>query len=78
MMDKVHKPSDSEGLFSLGEGSFSSSCHPDQCLGLPTLLSSGYQEVKQQWYEADQSPKTSSEIKKTWIYTSTLPHIFMA
>jgi hypothetical protein len=28
--------------------------------------------------EADHSPATSSEIKITWIHTSTSPYIFMA
>jgi hypothetical protein len=28
--------------------------------------------------EADYSPPTSAEIKKTWIYTSTPPYAFMA
>jgi hypothetical protein len=34
--------------------------------------------VKQQGREADHSPPTSAEVKKTWIYTSTPPHVFMA
>jgi hypothetical protein len=28
--------------------------------------------------EADHSPPTSAEVKKTWLYTSTPPNIFMA
>jgi hypothetical protein len=28
--------------------------------------------------EADHSPPTSAEVKKTWVYTSTLPYVFMA
>jgi hypothetical protein len=28
--------------------------------------------------EADHSPPASAEIKKIWIYTSTLPYVFMA
>jgi hypothetical protein len=28
--------------------------------------------------EADHSPATNCEVKKTWIYTSSLPHVFMA
>jgi hypothetical protein len=28
--------------------------------------------------EADYSPPTSQDIKKIWIYTSTLPYAFMA
>jgi hypothetical protein len=34
--------------------------------------------VKRQGREADNSPPTSAEVKKTWIYTSTLPYAFMA
>jgi hypothetical protein len=39
------------------------------------ILSSG---VKQQGCEADRSRPTSDGIKKTWVYTSTPPYIFMA
>jgi hypothetical protein len=28
--------------------------------------------------KADHSPPTSAEIKKTWVYTSTHPYVFMA
>jgi hypothetical protein len=28
--------------------------------------------------EADHSPPTSAEVKKTWVYTSTPPYAFMA
>jgi hypothetical protein len=34
--------------------------------------------VKQQGREADHSPRTSAEVKKMWIYTSTPPHVLMA
>jgi hypothetical protein len=34
--------------------------------------------VKRPGREADHSPPTSSEIKNTWIYTFTLPYIFVA
>jgi hypothetical protein len=34
--------------------------------------------VKRQGREADHSPPTSAEAKKMWIYTSTLPYVFMA
>jgi hypothetical protein len=34
--------------------------------------------VKRQGREADHSPPASSEVKKTWIYTSTPPYAFMA
>jgi hypothetical protein len=33
--------------------------------------------VKRQGREADHSPSTSAEVKKTCVYTSTPPHIFM-
>jgi hypothetical protein len=34
--------------------------------------------VKRQGLEADHSPPTSAEVKKMWIYTSTLLYVFMA
>jgi hypothetical protein len=34
--------------------------------------------VKRSDREADRLPLTSAEIKKTWIYTSTPPYVFMA
>jgi hypothetical protein len=34
--------------------------------------------VKRPGREADHSPPTSAEVKKTWIYTSTPPYVFMA
>jgi hypothetical protein len=37
-----------------------------------------YPGVKQPRREADHSPPTSAEIKKTWVYTSTPPQVFMA
>jgi hypothetical protein len=42
---------------------------------VPGALSLG---VKQLGRDADHSPPTSAKIKKTWIYTSTPPHAFMA
>jgi hypothetical protein len=39
------------------------------------LLSPG---IKRQGREADYSPPASDEVKKMWIYTSTLPYAFMA
>jgi hypothetical protein len=35
-------------------------------------------EVKRQGREADHSPPTSTEVKKLWTYTSTLPYAFRA
>jgi hypothetical protein len=34
--------------------------------------------VKRKGREADRSPPASAEVKKTWIYTSTPPYVFMA
>jgi hypothetical protein len=34
--------------------------------------------VKQQGREADRSPPATAEVKKTWIYTSIPPYVFMA
>jgi hypothetical protein len=46
---------------------------PIQCV--PEALSPG---VKQPRREADHSPSSSAEVKNTWIYTHTPPHVFMA
>jgi hypothetical protein len=55
----------------------------DRLWGAPNLLSSGYRGalspgVKREGYEADLALPTSAEVKKTWIYTSTPPHVFTA
>jgi hypothetical protein len=42
---------------------------------VPEALSPG---VKRPGREADHSPPTSAEVKKTWIYTSTPPYAFIA
>jgi hypothetical protein len=42
---------------------------------VPEALSSG---VKRQEREADHLRPASTEVKKTWIYTSTLSYAFMA
>jgi hypothetical protein len=49
----------------------------DQNMGLYiiTLTASG---VKRQGREADHSLPPSADVKKMWIYTSTLPYVFMA
>jgi hypothetical protein len=41
---------------------------------LSSVLSLG---VKRQGREADRSPPTRAEVKKTWTYTSTAPYVFM-
>jgi hypothetical protein len=41
---------------------------------VPVALPPG---VKRQGREADHSPPASAEVKKMWIYTSTLPYAFM-
>jgi hypothetical protein len=33
---------------------------------------------EQRGREADHSLPTSAEVKKTWVYTSTPPYVFMA
>jgi hypothetical protein len=58
------------------EFSFSTSSRPNlRPTQLPILWMSGAlsQEVKQPGSEADHSPPTSSEVKKTWIHISTPP-----
>jgi hypothetical protein len=34
--------------------------------------------IKRPGREADYSPPTTAEVKKTWIYISTTPYVFMA
>jgi hypothetical protein len=41
----------------------------------PEALSPG---VKRPGREADNSPPTSAQVKKTWVCTSTPPYAFMA
>jgi hypothetical protein len=62
---------------------FSSPRRPDRFCSPPSLLSNGYRglfprEVKRPESEADHSPATSAEVKKTCIYTSTSSYVFMA
>jgi hypothetical protein len=57
---------------------FSSPLRPDRLWGPPSFLSNGYRGQKRQGREADHSPPASAEVKKTWLYTSTPPYVFMA
>jgi hypothetical protein len=61
---------------------FTYSCRPDRLWGPPNLLYDEYRGlflgVKRPGREADHSPRTSAEVKKMWIYTSTPPYVFMA
>jgi hypothetical protein len=61
---------------------FTSPSRPDRLWGPPNLLFKGYRElfpeVRRPGREADHSPPYSAEVKKTWIYTSTPPYVFMA
>jgi hypothetical protein len=56
---------------------FSSPHGPYRFWGPPSLLSNGYRGLFPRG-KADYSPPTSGEVKKTWIFTSTPPYIFMA
>jgi hypothetical protein len=44
----------------------------------PMGTEGSFSGVKRQGREADHSPPTSAEVKKTWIYTSTPAHAFIA
>jgi hypothetical protein len=46
-------------------------------LGAASVGFFGSPRVKQPEREADRSPSTSAEVKKTWIYTSVPPYAFM-
>jgi hypothetical protein len=52
---------------------FSFPCCPDRLWG----SSSRYRGVKRPRLESDHSPPISAEDKKTWVYTSTSPYVFM-
>jgi hypothetical protein len=47
-------------------------------LSLPYLTGGSFPRGKAERREADHSPPISIETKKTWIYTSTPPYVFMA
>jgi hypothetical protein len=65
----------------LGARIFISPYRPYWLWGHPASYAMGtggsFSEVKRPWGEADHSPSTSAEVKKTWVYTSTPPHVFM-
>jgi hypothetical protein len=44
----------------------------------PMCTGGSFPGVKRQGREVDHSPPTSAEVKKTWVYTSTPPYVFMA
>jgi hypothetical protein len=67
----------------VGKRIFAFPYRPDRLSGAPSFLSNGHwglflPGVKRQGREADHSPPTSAEVKKTWIYASSFPYAFMA
>jgi hypothetical protein len=58
------------------------SLSPDRLWSPPSLLYNGYRvlcpEIKRQGREANHSPRTSADVKQTWIYTVTPPYVFTA
>jgi hypothetical protein len=63
---------------------FTSSRSPDRPWGKPRPITHGWGggglSTGNKWTgsEDNHSPPTSAEVKKTWIYTSTSPYVFMA
>jgi hypothetical protein len=61
--------------------SFASAHRPDPGATQPPVqwvLGAPSSSVNRQAPEANHSPPTSAEVKKTWIYTSTPPYVLMA
>jgi hypothetical protein len=65
---------DKNFLFSTSSRSALESTQPP-IQSVPVAVSPG---VKRPGREADHSPPASAEVKKIWIYTSSLPYAFMA
>jgi hypothetical protein len=59
----------------VGAGFFSSP-RPDRLWGPPSLLSNGYWVALSPGREADHLPSIAV-VKKTWIYTSTPPYVYL-
>jgi hypothetical protein len=61
---------------------FTSSCRPDRPrfhpTSYPVVPGALSPRVKRPRREADHLPPTSAEVKKTWMYTSNPPYVFMA
>jgi hypothetical protein len=66
----------------VGARVFFSPRRPDRPWTSQSLLSNGYRGlfsrgIKRQRREADHSPPTSAEVRKTWVYTSSPLYAFM-
>jgi hypothetical protein len=61
----------------VGARIFISPCRPDRLWDPPSqwVLGALSPEIKRLGREADHSPPTGAEAKKTWIYTSTPPYV---
>jgi hypothetical protein len=66
----------------VGSRIFSSLRRSDRLWSPPNLLCNRYRglfpAVKRPECEVDHSPSSYAEVKKTWIYTSTPPYVFMS
>jgi hypothetical protein len=70
------------GVAPVGSRIFASPYRPDRLWSSPNFLymviGSSFPEVKRPGREADHSPPTNTDVKKTWIYTSIPPDAFVA
>jgi hypothetical protein len=65
----------------VGSGILTSPHHSFQLWGPPTSYPMGtggsFPEIKHPGHETDHSHQTIADVKNTWMFTSTIPYLFM-